>query len=83
MAIPCSISGVACQIIRDEAGKIQGVRYEELAPMLLIEMQHERQETTAKLNAQAAEIRDLKKLVVEMQAGLIKLQTRNELVARR
>jgi hypothetical protein len=70
-------------VIRDDQGKIQGVRYDELAPMLLSEMQHERQETTAKLDAQAAEIRDLKKLVIEMQAGLLKLQTRNELVAQR
>ncbi len=29
---------------------------------------------------QAAEIRDLKKLVVEMQAGLLKLQAKDELV---
>ena len=56
-------------VIRDEAGKIQGVRYEELAPMLLNEVQQ-----------QAAEIRDLKKLVVEMQAGLLKLQAKDELV---
>ena len=56
-------------VIRDEAGKIQGVRYEELAPMLLNEVQQ-----------QAAEIRDLKKLVVEMQAGLLKLQAKEELV---
>jgi hypothetical protein len=59
-------------VIRDEAGRIQGVRYEELAPMLLSEMQQ-----------QAAEIRDLKKLVVEMQAGLLKLQAKEELVAQR
>ena len=43
-------------VIRDEAGKIQGVRYDELAPMLLNEMQ--KQQATIKL--QAAEIRDLK-----------------------
>jgi hypothetical protein len=33
--------------------------------------------------AQAAEIRDLRKLLVEMQAGLIKLKTKDELVAQR
>jgi len=38
-------------VIRDEAGKIQGVRYDELAPMLLNEVQK-----------QAAEIRHLKQL---------------------
>ena len=32
---------------------------------------------------QAAEIRDLKKLVLEMQAGLVKLQAKDELVAQR
>jgi septal ring factor EnvC (AmiA/AmiB activator) len=47
-------------VIHDAAGKIQSVRYDELAPMLLNEMQNERKETTAKINAQAAEIRDLK-----------------------
>jgi hypothetical protein len=56
-------------VIRDEAGKIQGVRYEELGPMLLGEVQ--RQQATVKslsdqIQSQAAEIRDLKKLVAEM-----------------
>jgi Chaperone of endosialidase len=59
-------------VIRDDAGTIQGVRYDELAPMLLNEVQQ-----------QAAEIRDLKKLVIEMQAGLLKLQAKEELVAQR
>jgi len=59
-------------VIRDGAGKIQGVHYEELAPMLLSEVQQ-----------QAAEIRDLKKLIVEMQAGLQQLQARDAFVARR
>jgi trimeric autotransporter adhesin len=70
-------------VIRDDTGKIQGVRYEELAPMLLSEMQHERKEMTEKLDAQAAEIRDLKKLVVEMQTGLLALRANDELVAQR
>lgn len=59
-------------VIRDGSGKIQGVRYDELAPMLLNEMQK-----------QAAEIRDLKKLVMEMQAGLTRLQAPDTLVAGR
>ncbi len=59
-------------VIRDNAGKIQGVRYEELAPMLLNEVKH-----------QAAEIRDLEKLVAEMQAGLLKLQAKDQLLAQR
>lgn len=59
-------------VIRDAAGNIQGVRYDELAPMLLNAVQQ-----------QSAEIRDLKKLVVEMQAGLRKLQAKDELLAQR
>jgi hypothetical protein len=70
-------------VIRDDTGKIQGARYDELAPMLLNQMQHERKETTAKFNAQGMEIRDLKKLVVEMRAGLLKLQAKDELAAQR
>jgi len=54
-------------VIRDDDGKIQGVRYDELAPMLLNEMQKQnaqmaRQfaEQTATIGSQAAEIRDLR-----------------------
>jgi hypothetical protein len=66
-------------VIRDAAGRIQGVRYDELAPLLLNEAQKQQ-----RLNElQTAEIRDLKKLVVEMQAGLTKLQARETLLARR
>jgi hypothetical protein len=70
-------------VIRDDSGRIRGVRYEELAPILLSEMQNEREETTAKINAQAVEIQHLKELMVEMQAGLRQLQTGNKLVALR
>jgi len=66
-------------VIRDDKGKIQGVRYEELAPMLLNEMQKQQMVVAA----QAAEIRDLKKLVVEMHAGLLQLQAKDQLVAQR
>ena len=66
-------------VIRDETGKIQGVRYEELAPMLLNEMQQ-----------QAAEIRGLKQQVakmnylqLEMRAALVALKSKDQLVARR
>lgn len=59
-------------VTRDAQGKIDGVRYEELGPMLLNEVQR-----------QAGEIRDLKKLVVEMRAGLMKLQAKDELLAQR
>jgi hypothetical protein len=80
-------------VIRDDAGKIQGVRYDELAPMLLNEMQQQQRKIEAQderaaaqdahAAAQAAEIRDLRKLVLQMQAGLIELQAKDELVARR
>jgi hypothetical protein len=59
-------------VIRDEKGRVDGVRYDELAPMLLNEVQQ-----------QAAEIRDLKKIVVVMQADLLKMQTKAQLVAQR
>jgi hypothetical protein len=66
-------------VIRDETGKIQGVRYDELAPMLLTEVQR-----------QAGEIRDLKQQVAgltelkqEMRAVLLKLRSKDRLVAQR
>jgi hypothetical protein len=66
-------------VIRDAAGTIQGVRYDELAPLLLNEAQKQQRINAA----QAAEIRDLKKLVLEMQAGLTRLHAGETLVAQR
>jgi hypothetical protein len=66
-------------VIRDDSGKVQGVRYDELAPMLLNEVQ--KQERT--IAAQDAEIRDLKKMVAETQAGLVQLEKKNQLLAQR
>ncbi len=67
-------------------GRIDGVRYEELAPLLLNEMQQQRRINSA----QAAEIRELKgqvkelnDLKQEMRAALLKLQTNDRLVAQR
>jgi Chaperone of endosialidase len=59
-------------VIRDDAGKIQGVHYEELAPILLNEEQQ-----------QAKEIRDLKKLVTEMQVQLLEVRAKDQLIAQR
>jgi hypothetical protein len=90
-------------VIRDGKGRIEGVHYEELAPMLLSEIQKQQRINVvqaATIDAQAgqiaalsaraddadsraAEIRDLKKLVAEMQAGLLELQAKQELVAQR
>jgi len=63
--------------------KIQGVRYEELAPLLLNEMQHERKETIAKIDAQAAEISALRQQLAGIQAALLTMQPKDQLVARR
>jgi hypothetical protein len=49
-------------MIRDESGRIDGVRYDELAPMLLNEVQQQQRKIAAQdeQNAvEAAEIRDL------------------------
>ena len=80
-------------VIRDEMGKIQGVRYDELAPMLLNEIQQERAVTAQQLAAQAAEIKDLRGQVAQMasleaqvrvlQESLAVLQTNRQLVAER
>ena len=59
-------------VIRDEKGRIQGVRYEELAPMLLNEAQ-----------AQAAEIAQMKQQLRQLQAALGKLHSGDAFVAQR
>ena len=78
-------------VIRNSKGLVEGVRYEELAPMLLNEMQKQRtairtltekQDAYAqKFSAQATEIGELRKLIVDMQAGLIAHRPTVELVA--
>jgi hypothetical protein len=87
-------------VIRDNSGRIQGVHYEELVPLLLKEVQDQQaalkaqaamistqaeryDALNARNDAQAAEIRDLKRLVVDMQAGLLELQAKDPLAARR
>jgi Chaperone of endosialidase len=59
-------------VVRDESGRIDGVRYDELAPMLLNETQQ-----------QAAEIRELTQQVARMHDALLKLQAKHERVAQR
>jgi hypothetical protein len=66
-------------VIRDDAGTIQGVRYDELAPMLLSEMQ----KLERKIDAQAAEISELQQQLAGIQAALITLQPKDQLVAQR
>jgi len=80
-------------VIRNEKGRIEGVRYDELAPMLLNEVQVQAAEIRD-LNSQAvaqanqlkstqqqvAELNDLKQ---ELRAALLKLQAKDQLVAQR
>jgi len=86
-------------VTRAPDGRISGVRYEELAPMLLNELQEQQQRIAAQEavnSAQAAEIRDLKQqqkqfatqedlkdLQQQLQAALAALRSENKLVARR
>ena len=79
--------------IRDETGRIDGVRYDELAPMLLNEMQ-EQQKVMAAQSAQIAaqdlraaaqdtKVARLQEQLAGIQAALVKLQSTDQLVARR
>jgi hypothetical protein len=105
-------------VIRDDTGKIQGVHYEELAPMLLSELQKQQSllealsiqndqqsneiaalkqrqlraaaDQSGKIDAQALEIRELRRevsefndLKQEMLAALRQLHHKDDLVARR
>lgn len=72
-------------VIRDAEGTIQGVRYEELAPMLLNEVQQQATEIRdlkrqQRRYATEAELKDLKQ---QLQAALLKLKAKDELIARR
>jgi hypothetical protein len=80
-------------VIRNVSGRIDGVRYDELAPMLLNEAQQQQQ----KIAAQGAAMRDLKQqqfrtqqemaelkaLNQATQVALRKLQAKDEFVAQR
>jgi hypothetical protein len=59
-------------VIRNEAGRIEGVRYDELAPMLLNQVQQ-----------QARKIRELKAQYAEMRAALERKQAIGAAVAQR
>jgi hypothetical protein len=66
-------------VVHGADGRIDGVRYEELAPMLLSEVQRQAVQIRA-LKGQVEELNDLKQ---EMRAALRRLQSTNELVAQR
>jgi len=73
-------------VIRDETGAIQGVRYEELGPILLSEVQRQRAEIRSlseQNEVQAAQIRDLTRSMRELQAGLLELRSDKARVAQR
>jgi trimeric autotransporter adhesin len=66
-------------VVRDEQGRINGVRYDELAPMLLNEVQNQK-----RVNAtQAAKIAYLEQQLSGIQAALVKLQSKDQLAAQR
>jgi hypothetical protein len=72
--------------IRDDLGNIQGIRYEELAPMLLNELQKQGQKIAIQdehAANQAVEISHLKAHLAEIHAALLRLQSQDQLVARR
>jgi hypothetical protein len=61
-------------VIRNKSGRIDGVRYDELAPMLLNEAQQQRQT----IAVQAAEIRELKKQQLHTQQQVVELEELNQ-----
>lgn len=68
-------------VIRNAAGTIQGVRYDELAPLLLNEVQqqqHEMRCEAGKIDLQAAEIQGLKQQQRDTQRALAQLQDTNK-----
>jgi hypothetical protein len=80
-------------VIRDKTGRIDGVRYDELAPMLLNEMQEQQKvmkAQSAKITAQDertaaqdAKVARLQEQLAGIQAALAKLQSTDQLVAKR
>jgi hypothetical protein len=73
-------------VIRDSEGKIQGVRYDELAPMLLNELQTETarisslEKQNAAMQKQLADVRELK---AELDAALRELKASEAVIAQR
>jgi hypothetical protein len=53
-------------VIRDDHGRIQGVRYEEITPILLKVVQQQ-QEKIAEVTAQAAEVAELKQQMADLK----------------
>jgi hypothetical protein len=73
-------------VIRDDKGTIQGVRYDELAPMLVSQVQKQQETIDAQTRhaaTQDAEIAQLKVLLTEVQGVLAGIQSKDRVVARR
>jgi hypothetical protein len=76
-------------VVRDQKGRIDGVRYDELAPMLLNEVQkqaaeiRELKQQQKQSVTQAQQLRDVQRQLAELHAALAKLQSKDELVAHR
>jgi hypothetical protein len=66
-------------VIRNLKGEIISVRYDELAPMLL----NEAQQQASKIRDLEQQVAELKNLRQELRAALLKLQTKDQLVAQR
>ncbi|MGA2189466.1 MAG: tail fiber domain-containing protein [Steroidobacteraceae bacterium] len=77
-------------VVRDNKGRIDGVRYDELAPMLLNEVQKQaaeirdlKRDEQQKLAAQDAEIIQLKQQMAAIRAALLTQPNKEQLVAQR
>jgi hypothetical protein len=77
-------------VVRDATtGRIDGVRYDELAPMLLNEVQQQQQKIGIQdtkirdLEQQVAELKDLKQQMAVMSVALQKLHSKDGIVAQR
>jgi len=83
-------------VIRNESGRIEGVRYDELAPMLLNEVQkqqaqlREAMQLKDQVRQQQRQLAELLRRNAEMQAAnqamqaaIVKLQARDQRLARR
>ena len=66
-------------VVRDESGRIDGVRYDELAPMLLNEVQQQAAEMR-QLKQQVAELKELNR---ETQVALRQFRVKDEVVTQR
>jgi hypothetical protein len=69
-------------VVRNSNGRIDGVRYDELAPMLLNEVQKQAAEI-GELKRQTAKVNELEHELTAMRAALAALQSNTQLVARR